>query len=57
MKIIWELFVLVAACVNTYWVAAAWHTGAQPDWFVWTSSILFSIGVALDCLKNLAGEA
>lgn len=57
MKIVWNLFVLVAAGSNVYWVADAWHTGGQPDWFVWSSSILFSIGVAIDCLQNLAGKA
>lgn len=53
MAIALYALVFVASVANAISVAIAWYSGFPPDWFVWTTSILFSIGVAINCLKDL----
>lgn len=53
MKTVWLVFVILCSIGNVVNVVYLWHTGGQPDWFVWLSSISFSIGVALKSFEDL----
>jgi hypothetical protein len=50
---IWNLIVLFSASTNAIAVGVMWHNGSDPTWFVWVSSIMFSIGVAVESLSDL----
>lgn len=52
---IWNVLLIVAGCFNTVNAVASWSYGWSPDWFIWMSSILFSIGIVLDGLHGLYG--
>lgn len=45
--------VLACALINAYVVAIKWYDGADPTWFVWLSSIFFSIDMAIKALGDL----
>ena len=53
MKNVWLVLVAVCAVGNAMWVAYDWHVGVSANWFVWGSSILFSLDVLIDCVGEL----
>jgi len=53
MGYVWNLLMVVAGAYNAYSVGCLWHDGGQPDFFVYSSSILFSIGVAMNGLEGI----
>lgn len=49
----WNWFILLAATFNAVFVAVAWYNGEPAWWFVWLSSIVFSVDVGLVCIRDL----
>lgn len=49
----WNIILVICASGNAIGAAVTWHSGGQPGWFIWTSSILFSVGVAIRAIDDL----
>lgn len=57
MKRAWNWLALFCAAGNAIWVGVAWYNGDPVWWFVWASSIAFSIDVGLNCIRDLLEPA
>jgi hypothetical protein len=49
----WNLLILACAVINAVCVGVAWYNGEPAWWFVWLTSIWFSVEVALIALRDL----
>lgn len=46
---------MIPICItNAIVVGYDWWHDVPPDWFVWTSSIMFSIGLTINAIEELA---
>lgn len=55
MKTAWNWFVLLCNVINAIVVSASWYSGEPAWWFVWASSIYFSVDMALKYVLKLQG--
>lgn len=53
----WNVLILACAVLNAVWVGLAWYNGEPAWWFVWLTSIIFSVEVGLVALRDLMVQA